>query len=114
MALAITSGLLQAAGLAGFPEGPAADGLVDPHPVPVVGDPEIEVVEEDLPHELAPTAHAGLGEDALQTLLNGQRRDSEIDPYLGRGAAPQDKLCDLPLSRRQPVDRRPGVVTPSP
>ena len=62
---------LHAARLERLAEGPAADGLVDPHSVPVVGHPGIEVFEEDLSHELAPTVYAGLGEDALQMLLNG-------------------------------------------
>ena len=36
------------------------------------------VLEEDLPHELAPTSHAGLVEDRLEVVLHGV--DRQVQP----------------------------------
>jgi len=63
------------------------------------------VSEEDLPHQVAPAAHTGLVEHALEVLLDGVSGDDQALGNLHRRVALEDQLRHILLALRQPVSR---------
>ena len=85
--------------------GTATDRLPIDRTTFVVAETWLIVGEEHLADEVAPTAHTGLLEDALQVLLNGMGRDEQFVCDLRRGVAAKDQPRYLLLPLSQPIRR---------